>query len=198
LHAIVIHNNQSTQDVTTSATWTSAHPKTATVSNVAGSQGLASGVSVGVTTIRANFGGQSGLATFTVTDATLQSITLEPVNPVIANGTTVQLHAQGNFSDGTTQDLTSCVTWSSGNNGIATVSNTAGTLGLVTGAGRGNTQITATLNGVSGSTTVTVSAAPVTSITITVPVGSIAKGTTLQLTATCNLSDGTTEIAQMT
>src|SRR5262249_46630609 len=114
------------------------------------------------------------------------------VVPVIAKGTTVQLTAHGTFSNGSVQDLTNQVTWSSGNGGIATVSTAPGTLGLVTGVSIGNTPITATLSGIAGSTSVTVTAATVSWITITVPVGTIAKGTTHQLTATCNLSDGTT------
>jgi trimeric autotransporter adhesin len=193
LHATVNNKNGTTKDVTESATWVSADPTVANVSNAAGSQGLTSGASVGATTITASFGGVSGTTTFTVTNASLKSITVVPVNPMIARGTTVQLTATGNFSDGSVQDLTTQVSWSSGNSGIATVSTTPGSQGLATGVSVGNTPITATFDGVSGSTTVTVSSATVTSITVTPPLATITKGTTLQLTATCNLSDGATQ-----
>jgi hypothetical protein len=60
-----------------------------------------------------------GVSEFTVTKASLNSITLEPVNPSLAGGTTVQMGALGNFSDGTVQDVTTQVSWSSGNSAIA-------------------------------------------------------------------------------
>jgi trimeric autotransporter adhesin len=121
LHATVNFKNKTTKDVTESATWVSADATVAKVSNGAGNHGLASGASVGATTIKAKFGGQTGTTNFTVTHATLTSIAVTPVNPVIAKGTAVQLAAQGNFSDGSVQDLTTQVSWSSGNAGIATV-----------------------------------------------------------------------------
>jgi hypothetical protein len=192
LRATVNYKNKTTKDVTTSATWASVDPRIANVSNATSSEGLTSGASVGNAKIQAKFGGQTGSAIETVTNATLKSITVTPDNSLIAKGTTVQLAAQGNFSDGSVEDLTNQVTWSAANSAIAPVSNTAGTMGLVTGLSVGKTPETATLNGVSGSTKVTVSAATLTSITITAtaPVDSIAKGTTFQLTATCTFSDG--------
>jgi 6-phosphogluconolactonase (cycloisomerase 2 family) len=193
LHATANFKNKRTKDVTTSATWVSGNSAIANVSNSHPTKGLSSGAGVGATTVSAKFQGKTGTSPFTVTNATLKSITVVPVNPVTAKGTTVQLAAEGTFSNGNVQDLTNQVTWSSGNSGIATVSTAPGTQGLVTGVSVGNTPITATLNGIAGSTTVTVSAATVKSITITPPVATIAKGTTLQLHATCNLSDGTTE-----
>jgi 6-phosphogluconolactonase (cycloisomerase 2 family)/uncharacterized protein YjdB len=193
LHATVNFKNKTTKDVTESATWVSADSTVANVSNVAGTKGLSTGAGVGATTVTVKFQGKKGTSAFTVTNATLTAITITPATPVIAKGTTVQLSAIGDFSNGSTQDLTNQVAWGSGNSGIATVSTASGTQGLVTGANVGNTPITATLNGIAGSTTVTVSAATLTSITITPPTPSLANGTTLQLTATCNLSDGTTQ-----
>jgi hypothetical protein len=58
--------------------------------------------------------------------------------------------------------------------------------------GVGSASIAATLDGVQGSTTV-VATAKIIDIEITPPKPSIAKGTSLQLTATATLSDGTTE-----
>src|SRR5262249_49256568 len=121
------------------------------------------------------------------------SITVTPPGPSIAEGTTVQLTAIGDFSDGTTQDLTTQVSWTSGNNTTAVVSDVAGSQGLVTGVAVGNTSITATLEGIQGSTTVTFTAATMTSITITPSPISVANGTSIQLTATGNFSDGSTE-----
>jgi hypothetical protein len=193
LHATGIFKNKTTKDLTESVTWESGNAAVAIVSNKAGTKGLAGGSGVGATTVDARFQGIKGVSTFTVTKVSLQSITVEPVNPRLAKGTTVQMAAQGNFSDGSVQNLTTQVSWSSGNSGIATVSNTAGTMGLVTGVSVGNTPITATFGTIAGLSTVTVTAATVASISIIVPVDSIAKGTMVQLHATCVLSDRTTE-----
>jgi hypothetical protein len=58
----------------------------------------------------------------------------------------------------------------------------------------GNTPITATLNGISGSTTVTVTAATLLSIIVTPANPSLPAGTTkFQMTATAVFSDGTTQ-----
>jgi uncharacterized protein YjdB len=193
LHATGHYKNKTTKNLTDKVTWSSSTASVANVSNAAGSQGLVTGGSAGATTITVTLNGRKGVSTFTVTKATLKSITLFPVNPFVAKGTTVQLGAKGNFSDGSIQDLTTQVSWSSANAGIAQVSNTSGTLGLVTGVAVGNTPIAATFKGVSGTTTVTVTAAALTSISITVPNASIAKGTSAELTATCTFSDGTTQ-----
>ncbi|MGO9606457.1 MAG: beta strand repeat-containing protein [Candidatus Binataceae bacterium] len=193
LHATGTFENKTTKDVTESVTWGSADPKITTVSNAAGSKGLATGGAVGATIVAVELQGVKGVSTSTVTQASLKSITVMPVNPVVAKGTTVQMAAFGNFSDGSVQNLSTQVGWSSANSSIAQVSNASGTQGLVTGLSAGNTPITATFNGIQGATTVTVTAATLTAITITVPVAAIAKGTTVQLTATCNFSDGTTQ-----
>src|SRR6185437_15931252 len=131
--------------------------------------------------------------TVTVTSATLQSITVDPVNPSIAKGLTVQLTATGHFSDNTTQNITTLVNWTTADPATAQVSNVAGSHGLVTGKGVSTATITATLSGQSGSTDVSVTPATLTSISVDPPDSTIAKGTTVQLSATGTLSDGTTE-----
>ena len=87
----------------------------ATISNAAGSNGLATSVSAGSTTITAASGSISGSTTLTVTPATLVSIEVTPANPSIAKGTSKQFTATGTYSDNTTQNLTTAVTWSSSN-----------------------------------------------------------------------------------
>src|SRR5712664_846098 len=63
------YSDGSTQNLTTSASWSSSVPAVATISNAAGSQGLASSVGTGSTTIRAVSGSVSGSTTLTVTAA---------------------------------------------------------------------------------------------------------------------------------
>ncbi len=182
-------SDRTTQDLTASAIWTSSSNAIATVS----SGGLVRGTGVGRATITATQAGVSGATIVTVTAAVLSSITITPPNTSIAQGTSEQLTATGTFSDGTTQDLTAFVTWISSAPSLVTVSNADGSQGLATGSGVGNATITATQGGLSGTTTVTVTPATLTSITITPPNPSIANGTTVQLTATGTFSDGTTQ-----
>ncbi len=174
------------------ASWISSSDTIATVANT-GSPGLVTGTGVGSATITATRGGVSGTTTVTVTAAVLTAITITPPNTSIATGISVQLIATGDFSDGTTQNLTAFVTWVSSAPSLATVSNAPGSQGLVTGIGVGSATITATLGGVSGATTVTVTAAVLTSIAVTPANPSIANGTTVHLTATGTFSDGTTQ-----
>jgi hypothetical protein len=86
------------------------------------------------------------------TNATLITITITPANPSIALGASQQFTATGQFSDGSSLNLTRQVTWSSSDVGIAVIS----TSGLANSVATGSSTITATLNGVTGSTQLTV------------------------------------------
>ena len=98
--------------------------------------------------------------TLRVTAAALQSIALSPTNPTVAKGLTQQFTATGTYSDGSTANLTSQVTWASATASVATISNAVGTQGLATALATGTTVITATLGGVtSPGDTLTVTAA---------------------------------------
>ena len=55
----------------------------------------------------------------------LSSITVTPVNPSVPAGETEQFTATGNYTDGSTKDLTTQVTWASAATAVATISNTA-------------------------------------------------------------------------
>src|SRR5437773_589908 len=72
------------------------------------------------------------------------------------------------------------VTWSSSNTTVATVSNS----GLVSGVTPGTATITATSEGKSGTSSITVTNVPVASVDVTPPSASVQAGQTVQLTAT--------------
>jgi trimeric autotransporter adhesin len=191
--AIGTYSDQTQVDVTATATWNSSNAAVASVGNTAGSYGLAFGVDVGTATISAAIGTIAGSTTLTVTQAELVSIALTPPNPSIPKGTTRQFTATGTYTDNTTQDLTELASWSSGNGGVATVSNTAGSIGLATANNNGSTTITANYNGVSGSTGITVTAAQLTAITITPSGASSPAGTDRPFLAIGAYSDGHSE-----
>jgi hypothetical protein len=165
----------------------------ATITTGGGTPGSASTLTLGETTITATFGAVSGTTLLTVTQAELETIAITPPNPSIANGTKQQFMATGTYSDTTTQDLTTQVTWSSSDSTKATISNAAGSNGEATAVGTGPTTITATFNGFSGSTLLTVNTASLVSIAVTPLAQSIAAGTELQFTAIGTYSNGTTQ-----
>jgi hypothetical protein len=150
--------DDSTQDLTTQVIWASWNSAVATVSNDPGSNGLATTIAAGSTTVSATSGSVIGDTVFTVTDATLVSIDVLPATPSVAQGLTQQFMATGLFTDNSTQDLTTQVTWASSDGAVASVSNDPGSNGLATTTGVGSTTVSATSGGVSGSATLTVTA----------------------------------------
>jgi len=191
-----LYSDHSTQNLTDAATWTSGTPSVATISNTAHSNGLASATGIGKSTITASFGGlTSPSVPLTVTPATLVSISVTAPSLSIASGTTQQFQATGTYSDHTTQDLTTSVTWASEFPSIASISNAPPSNGLVRTASVGTTIVTATVGGIaSPAVLLTVTSATLVSIALTpgIPI-SIALNTTLQFTATGTYSDNTTQ-----
>jgi hypothetical protein len=188
----------STQDITTSVSWSSSSTTVAVISNSVGSQGLATSAAVGTTTITATSGSVTSSTTLTVGNAQLVSLAVTPVNPAIVQGSTQPFTATGTFTDGSTQDLTNSVTWNSSNTAVASINGT----GLVTGVGTGTTTVAAASGSISGSTTlvVTVVGPVLTSVIVTPPNPSVSAGATQQFTATGVFSNGSTldETAQVT
>jgi uncharacterized protein YjdB len=184
-----------TQNLTQSGHWSSTAATVSTISDTASTAGLASSLTAGTTTISISSGSVYGSATLVVNPVSLVSIAINPQTPTIALGTTLQFAATGTFTDSSTQNLTSVVTWSSSAASDAIVSNSVGSSGLATSSGLGTTTISATSNSISASTTLTVSAPGPTlvSIAITPASASIALGTTQQFVATGTYSDGSTQ-----
>lgn len=125
-------------------------------------------------------------------DVELLSIAVTPDAQTIVMGATQQYTATGTFSDNTTQDITTRVTWSSSVQGAATISNATGTEGRASGIFTGTTVITATAGSISG--TATLSIVPnLISIAVTPQEQSLAAGSDKQYTATGTYSDNTTQ-----
>lgn len=99
-------------------------------------------------------GGGGGGSTPSATPQTgAIAVKIAPENSSVAKGATLKFTAIGLLSDGTKQNLTEVVTWSSSSTAIATVNT-----GLATALDAGSTTITATVGGVSDSTVLTVTA----------------------------------------
>jgi Bacterial Ig-like domain (group 2) len=196
------YSDGTTGDVTTTAAWNSTNTAAATI----GTGGMATAMDPSISTTTNITAALSGITsspfTLTVVNAapTLQSIVISaaqgsttPATPTVASGMSTQLYATGVYSNNSTQDLTTQVSWTS--TADASVSNTSGSQGLVTGTGVGTPTVTATLGSVSGNVTVNVTAAILQSIAITTPttISNWPAGTTQQFTAAGTFSDGTTQ-----
>jgi trimeric autotransporter adhesin len=187
--AMGTYSDKSTQNLTSQVTWASATTSVATISNASGSQGLATGVSAGTSTISATLGGITDSTVLTVTAAVLQSIAVTPANTSLPAGETEQFTATGTFSDNSTENLTTQVTWASSDTTWATISSA----GLATAVSPGPVTISATLDGISGSTGLTIVSAVLQSIAVTPANTSLPVGETEQFTSTGTFSDNSTE-----
>ena len=134
--------------------------------------------------------GVSGTTGITGGTKTLSSIAVTPATASVQSGESQQFTATATYSDGSTANVSSTVTWTVTSASIATVSKS----GLVTADAPGSTTVTASLNGMNGSAALTVQVATktVTSVSVTPASASIAVGATQQFTATATYNDGTT------
>lgn len=189
-------DNGASQDLTSQAAWQSSDPAVLRVSSAAGSEGVATGVAAGAATLSASFRGVTGTAAVQVTAATLTAIAVTPAATVLAKGLTLALTATGTFSDGSTQDLTAQVAWSSSRQTVASVSNRVGQAGTVTALGIGSATLTASLRGVAGQASVTVTNVTLVAIDLTPADSTVQRGTSVRFAATGRFSDGST--AKMT
>jgi hypothetical protein len=107
----------------------------------------------------------------------LQSIAISPTAPQVNVSKTQNLQVFGTYDDGTRNAVNSGVSWSSSDNGVATVTGTGG--GTLTGVASGSATITASAQALSATATATV-IGNVTAITVSPTSGSIAVGGTGQ------------------
>jgi YD repeat-containing protein len=163
--------NGTQQNITASALWSSSSTAVASISNLAGSQGLVTGIGAGTATVTATSG--SVIATATVQVAGPVSLIINPTTALMFLGTSQQFSAMATFGDGTTPNVTTIATWTSSNSLVATVSNAPGSQGLVTPLSAGTVTICANLQ-VSACSTVTVNVTTSLAITptnVTIPIG---------------------------
>jgi len=131
-------------------------------------------------------GGGSG--TGTASPPALSGIQVTAASMNVTVGTAEQLTATGGYSNGTTQNLTSKVSWSSSDSSIATVDAS----GMLTPKAHGSVTISASSSGVSGTATLTISTTLV-SIAVTSTTLSVAPSTSEQFIATGTYNDGSTQ-----
>lgn len=136
---------ESSNDVTSSATWSSSSSSVAGVSG-----GTITGNGIGSATITATYKGKSATCSVKVTGSPTLSLGWTSVN--LKRGDVRTNAAIYNPNNGTAStNVTSSAVWTTSNSGVATVVG-----GQITAQGKGTCTITATYNGVSASCTVNV------------------------------------------
>lgn len=187
--AIGTYSDGTTVNITNAVTWLSSNPTAATIN----SSGLATGVTptsiTAVPNITATQGTVVSNAVPLIVQPILTSIAVTPLNPNTNKGLTIQFTAIGTYSDGSTQNLTSSVTWQSSYpaNGVINPA------GLATAVNVGSTTITASLGSITSDDALfTILPAILTSVSVTPISSSILQNATVQFTAKAVYSDGTT------
>ena len=175
-------SDNTTRDLTASASWSSSATTVATVS-----AGLATGVAAGTATISASSAGVSGSTVLTVNPAPLVSIAVTPANPSVVVNAYAAVRCDWNLRRRQHErhhrySGVECLRRGKHYRG-----------GLATaGSAAGASTITATSGSISGTTTLTVTN-PLVSITVTPTNPSAAPGTKPQFTATGLYADNTSQ-----
>lgn len=157
-------------------TWQSGDANTVSVST----SGLAVGVTLGgPVAIRASAQGKDGTAQVSVVPRVVASVRVEPATATLASGRTSTLVARAFDANGRELPGRTAI-WSGANDAIATVTQSGEVTGVAVG---GPVAITATIEGHSGASQVTVVQAAVASVTVAPPTTTVAAGETVQLTA---------------
>lgn len=165
-----------------SVRWSSSDVTVAKVS----SSGVVTAVALGAARIAATVQGRSATAVVTVVPTGVAAVELSPTDLRLTEGATRTLVARVVDARGVAL-LDRAVQWRSSDVSVATVSSS----GVVTALGAGTTSIVATSEGKSASISVTVSAVPVASVTITPATASLQVGANRQLAAEVRDASGT-------
>ena len=171
--AIGTYADNTSRDLTASASWISSVGPIASVSDAAGSKGTATANAAGTVTISSTFRAVANSTSLTVinpaANATLVSLTVTPGTSAIIVGSVLHFSAIGAYSNGSNQDLTAGASWASSAGSVATVSDAAGSKGTATANAVGTANISASLGGFSNQANLTVTggaAANVMSVTV--------------------------------
>ncbi|MBX9856523.1 MAG: Ig-like domain-containing protein [Gemmatimonadaceae bacterium] len=161
-------------------TWSSSASSVASVDK----NGVVTGVGVGSATVTARHRFWRTDFLVSVMAPTVASVQVTPSLSTIAVGANVQLSATARTASGSTISGKT-VTYSSSAPSVLSVTNS----GLVTAIATGSAAISATVDGISASATITVTPPPVTSLVVALSTASLVVGGTTQATVTARSSD---------
>jgi hypothetical protein len=186
MQAMGFYADGSTRDLTTDVFWSSSQPSVALLSNVASRKGLLTGVAPGSVTVTAEVGMLSATSVVQITASEPRLIQIRPPVASMAQGTRLPLAAIVTFADGSQADWSSSLAWSTSAPAVATMNAD----GIASGLTPGTTTITASLTGLTGSTTLTVTAATLSILSMSRGTIPLPLGLVLRLGVIAAFSDG--------
>ena len=175
-------NNNTRQDVTDSALWSSSDDSIASVD----ASGLVSFLQVGTAEITAEIAGLTKTATVTVNEAELVSLEVSPEGATVVDGLFRRFTATGRYTDGAVREVTNKVGWRSSDPSIANID----LEGRAQGISEGLVRITATSGSVSAFVDLEVTPAEVVELLVTPQELSLPLGLTHRYSAEAVLTDG--------
>lgn len=179
-----VYEDGTSLDLTPTVVWSSSDPEVADVDE----QGLVTTHAEGDVVITAELDGRATEAVVRVTDAALLGLTVAPDAVALLVGQSEPLTALASFSDGQTVDVTSQASWSAANNETVELNGNQ-----VLGMTPGTAQVTAEFGDLSASTTVTVRAAEVVSLTLAPEKVTLPLGTRTALAVEATFEDGSSQ-----
>jgi hypothetical protein len=181
--ALGSYSDGTTQDLSDYVSWASSAPLVASMTDA-----TATGANQGTTTISATYNGVSAQASLTVNSAVLQSLEVEVAEPDLQIATSSAISAVGLYSDNTSRDVSTEVTWQVDDALVIELDETGLT---VEGLAVGSANLIAGLDGIQAQAGVSVSDAVLTRIEVSPVDSTIPAGLTGQLTATGIFSNQT-------
>jgi Bacterial Ig-like domain (group 2)/Kelch motif len=151
--ATASYTDGSKADISASVTWSIGNSNVGSIT----STGSVSAIELGATSVVATYGSLNGSTSYTVTGPVIQNLEIYSVAPYTGVGRTESMMAIAAYSDGRKVDATNSVVWESSSPAVATIN---ATTGQAVGVSLGVTTITATLESVARSVTLTVSSNP--------------------------------------
>lgn len=181
LRAFATLADGTTADVTRSVVWSSSLATVASVTPL----GSLSGTAAGRTTVTAALRDVSATANVTITDASLREIQVTPLDPAFGVGVMRRFRAIGLYSDGSTSELTESARWTSSASSVLSLEG-------ANAAARtpGTAVVEASWMGISGVSSVTVTAARLLSLSLSPATRTLAPLESTALRATATWSDG--------
>lgn len=190
LEATGIFDDESERDITQQATWSSTNSFAAVASDKLSERGTVKALNPGQGDIEVRLGDVVASVPFTVTDATLTSIEIEPANATLTTGEVRAYDAYGLWDDGSRAPITDQITWSVTNDSVARVLNGGDARGEVQTLLPGTTEVRARLGDILARTSLVVEGAMINQLVITPRDSTTPQGETRPFAAQAIYEDG--------
>ena len=156
-YATGINDDSTFEDMTSFVSWSSSDSSIASID----ASGLLTRHAVGSVTVTASYASTSTQVSSSVLGASLSEIQISPDSSSMPAGIRRNFQASGVYTDGSIEDLTDQVVWSSSDSAVATVDNGSSSKGYVEAIAAGSTTISASYGAVNAETELSVSASSI-------------------------------------